>query len=54
MLTFFDTISMQKNEIYQMVLFRFVFVQKILQSDWMRHTTVHTQPKEVVLHDTFS
>ena len=53
MLALFDTISMQKNQIYQMVLFLFVVVQQILQFDWMRHTTVHTQVKEVVLHDTF-
>ena len=53
MLALSDIISKQKNEIYRMVLFLFVAVQQIRQSDWMRHTTVHTQAKEVVLHDTF-
>ena len=47
MLPSLKTNSMQKLR-YQLILSKDIDDQKILQSDWTRGTTGHTQPKEVV------
>ena len=49
----FMIVSTQKNLRYWLIPPKYIDDQTILQSDWLRGTTGHTQPEVVILNDTF-
>ena len=42
-----------KKHYDHLILFPDIDFQRILEPDWVKDTTGHTQPKEVILHATF-
>ena len=42
-----------KKHYDHLILFPDIDYQRILEPDWVKDTTGHTQPKEVILHATF-
>ena len=53
MLPFFDDYLHAKNLRYQLILFKEIDYQRILQSDWTRGAIGDTPPKEVVSYSNF-